>query len=107
MKIQQIGMIKISLKKYQLLLTVNKIGKLKYNKINDLINKIENNTISETLAKQHLNALSEIKKKEIKSKRLINGQKELLKLFDDLLKTILNNSNNNSNNNNNDNNEKE
>ena len=107
MKIQQIGMIKISLKKYQLLLTVNKIVKLKYNKINDLINKIENNTISETLAKQHLNALSEIKKKEIKSKRLINGQKELLKLFDDLLKTILNNSNNNSNNNNNDNNEKE
>ena len=50
----------------------------------DLINKIKNNTISETLAKQHLNALDEIKKKEIKNKRLINGQKELLNLFDHL-----------------------
>ena len=69
MKIQQIGMIEINLKK--ILATVsskkfnykNKIGKRKYNEINDLIDKIKNNTISETLAKQHLNALDEIKKK--------------------------------------------
>ena len=40
-----------------------------------MVNSINNNTISETLAKQHLNALSKIKKKEIKNKRLINGQK--------------------------------
>ena len=75
-----------------------------------MVNNINNNTISETLAKQHLNALNEIKKKEIKNKRLINGQKELLNLFDDLLAILNNsnnknnNSNNNSNNNNNNNN---
>ena len=40
----------------------NKIGKLKFNDINDLINNIKNNTIGEALAKQKLNALNEIKK---------------------------------------------
>ena len=41
------------------------------------------NTISEALAKQKLNVLNEIKKTETKNKRLINGQKILLNLFDD------------------------
>ena len=41
MKIQQIGLIKISSKKYQLLLTATK-----YNDIINLINNINNNTIS-------------------------------------------------------------
>ena len=36
-----------------------------------------------------LNELNEIKKVEIKGKRLIESQKKLLSLFDDLLKTIL------------------
>ena len=35
----------------------NKIGKLKFNDINNLINNIKNNTISEALAKQKLDAL--------------------------------------------------
>ena len=56
----------------------NKIGKLKFNDINNLVNSIKNNTISETYAKQKLNALNEIKKAEIKGKRLISGQKKLL-----------------------------
>ena len=54
----------------------NKIGKLKFNDINNLINNIKNNTISEALAKQKLDALNEIKKAEIKNKRLISSQKE-------------------------------
>ena len=56
-----------------------------------MINNIKNNTISEALAKQKLNALNEIKKAETKNKRLINGQKILLNLFDDLVKAIFNN----------------
>ena len=40
----------------------NKIGKLKFNDINNLVNNIKNNTISEAHAKQKLNALDEIKK---------------------------------------------
>ena len=56
----------------------NKIGKLKFNDINNLVNSIKNNRISETYAKQKLNALNEIKKAEIKGKRLISGQKKLL-----------------------------
>ena len=55
-----------------------------------MINNIKNNTISEALAKQKLNALNEIKKAETKNKRLINGQKILLNLFDDLVKAIFN-----------------
>ena len=69
----------------------NKIGILKFNDINNLINDIKNNTISEALAKQKLNALNEIKKAETKNKRLINGQKILLNLFDDLIEAIFNN----------------
>ena len=40
----------------------NKIGKLKFNGINNLINNIKNNTISETDAKQKINALEKIRK---------------------------------------------
>ena len=69
-----------------------------------MINNIKNNTISEALVKQKLNALNEIKKTEGKGKRLINSQKILLSLFDDLVETILNNNSNNSNSNNNNNN---
>ena len=56
-----------------------------------MINDIKNNTISEALAKQKLNALNEIKKAETKNKHLINGQKILLNLFDDLIPAIFNN----------------
>ena len=56
-----------------------------------MINDIKNNTISEALAKQKLNALNEIKKAETKDKNLINGQKILLNLFDDLIEAIFNN----------------
>ena len=73
----------------------NKIGKLRFNDINNLVNNIKNNTISEADAKKKINELNEIKKVEIKGKRLITGKKILLNLFDDLVKSILNNSNNN------------
>ena len=66
-----------------------------------MINNIKNNTFSEALVKQKLNALNEIKKTEVKGKRLINSQKILLSLFDDLVETILNNNSNNNNDNNN------
>ena len=69
----------------------NKIGKLKFNDINNLINNIKYNTISESLAKQKLDALNKIKKAEIKNKRLISSQKILLKLFDELIEAIFNN----------------
>ena len=59
-----------------------------------MINNIKNNTISEADARTKLNALNEIKKAEIKGKRLINGPKKLLHLFDDLLEAIFNNKNN-------------
>ena len=75
----------------------NKIGKLRFNDINNLVNNIKNNTISEADAKKKINELNEIKKTEIKGKRLINGQKILLNLFDDLVETIFNNNNNNNN----------
>ena len=65
-----------------------KIGEFKYIDIKDLVNNIRNNTISEIDAKKHFNTLNIIKKSEIKRKRLIPGQKELLYLFD-LLDTIL------------------
>ena len=61
----------------------------KYIDIKDLINNIKNNTISETDAKKSLNALNKIKNAEIKYKRLIPGQKELLNLFNDLSDIIL------------------
>ena len=59
-----------------------------------MINNIKKNTFSEALAKQKLDALNEIRKKETKNKRLINGQKILLSLFDDLVEAISNNKNN-------------
>ena len=67
----------------------NKIGEFKYIDIKDLVNNIRNNTISEIDAKKSLNALNKIKNAEIKYKRLIPKQKELLNLFNDLLDTIL------------------
>ena len=90
-------MININLKKILATIKINKfsyknkIGKLKFNDINNLINNIKNNTISEAFAKRKLNALNKIKKAETKNKRLINGQKILLNLFDDLVKAIFNN----------------
>ena len=77
-----------------------KISKLKFNDINSLINNIKNNTISEADAKKKINALNEIKKAEIKNKCLINDQKELLNLFDDLLEAIFDNNKNEIKNNN-------
>ena len=71
-----------------------------------MINDIKNNTISEALAQQKLHALNKIKKAETKNKRLINGQKILLNLFDDLIDTIFNNNkivNEDNNDNDNDN----
>ena len=59
----------------------NKVGKFKFNSINNLVDSIKNNTISEALAKQKLNALNKIKKAEIKGKCLINSQKILLSLM--------------------------
>ena len=56
----------------------NKIGKLKFNNINNLINNVKNNIIIEALAKQKLDALNEMKKAGIKNKRLISSQKKLL-----------------------------
>ena len=53
-----------------------------------MVNNIRNNTISKIEAKKCLNTLDKIKNAEIKDKRLIPGQKELLNLFD-LLDTIL------------------
>ena len=67
-----------------------------------MINNIKNNTISEANAKKKINELKEIKKVETKGNRLIDWQKILLKLFDDLLETIyfVKKENNNNNNNN-------
>ena len=53
-----------------------------------MVNNFKNNTISKIGAKKRLNTLGKIKNGEIKDKRLIHGQKELLNLFD-LLDTIL------------------
>ena len=69
----------------------NKIGKLRFNVINNLVNNIKNDTISEADAKNKINELSKKKKVEIKGKHLVNGQKILLNLFDDLVKAIFNN----------------
>ena len=82
----------------------DKIGKLKFNDINDLINNIKNNTISETDVKIKINELNKIKEVETKGKRFIDSQQKLLSLFDDL-KTIFN-SNNKSNNDKSDSNNK-
>ena len=78
----------------------NKIGEFKFNDINNLINNIKNNTISEAATKKKINELNKIRKVETKGKQLIDSQKILLKLFDDLAEAISNNNNNNNNNNN-------
>ena len=67
----------------------NKIGEFKYTDIKDLVDNIKNNTISEIDVKKRLNTLNIIKNSEIKHRRLIPGQKELLNLFDDLSNIIL------------------
>ena len=54
----------------------NNTGKLKFNDINDLINSIKGNATSELNAKKKINELNEIKKVEIKGKRLIENQKK-------------------------------
>ena len=56
-----------------------------------MVNNIKDNTISEIDAKKRLNTLNTIKNLEIKRKRLIPGQKELLNSFDDLTDIILTN----------------
>ena len=66
-----------------------KVGKLKFIDIINLINNIKNNTISEALAKQKQDALNEIRNTETKNKHLINGQKILLSLFDDLVEFLI------------------
>ena len=81
-----------------------KIKKFKYTDIRDLVDNINKNTIGETDAKIKLNALNELKNAETKNKRLSSTQKELLKLFADLLITVSNNNNNNNNNNDSNNN---
>ena len=62
----------------------NKTGKLKFNDINNLINGIKGNTISEADTKKKINELNEIKKVETNGKIVIENQKKLLSLFDDL-----------------------
>ena len=58
-----------------------------------MIDSIKSNTVSEADAKKKLNELNEIKKVEIKGKRFTESQESL---FDDLLKTIFNESKNES-----------
>ena len=82
----------------------NKIGKLKFNDINDLINNIKNNAISETGVKIKINELNKIKEVETKGERLIDSQQKLLSLLDDLKTSF--NSNYNSDNNKSDSNNK-
>ena len=67
----------------------NKIGDLKYIDIKDLVNNNKDNTISEIDTKKRLNTLNKIKNAEIKYRRLIPGQNELLNLFNDLSGIIL------------------
>ena len=67
----------------------NNISEFKYIGIKELVNNSTNNTISKIDAKKCLNTLSKIKNAEIKDKRLIPGQKELLNLFDNLSDIIL------------------
>ena len=54
-----------------------------------MVNNIKYNTITERDAKKHLNTLNKIENSEIKHKRLIPGQKELLNLFNDLSDILL------------------
>ena len=50
--------------------------------------------MKQILKKKKLNELNEIKKVEINGRRLIESQKKLLSLFDNLLKTIFNKTDN-------------
>ena len=61
----------------------NIIGEFKYIDIKDLLNNIESNAISEIDAKKSVNTLNKIRNAEIKYKRRIAKQKELLNLFKD------------------------
>ena len=74
-----------------------------------MVNNIKNNTISEIDAKKDLKRLFKTKIAELKKYKIrTSGQKDLLNLFDVLLKTILinnDNDNDNVNENNNDNND--
>ena len=54
----------------------NKIVKLKFNDINNLINGIKGNAISEADTKKKINELNKIKRVEIKGKRLIENKKK-------------------------------
>ena len=56
-----------------------------------MIINIKNNTNSEADTKKKITTLNEIKKAETNIKHLINGQKILLSLFDDLVEAIFNN----------------
>ena len=58
----------------------NKISKLKFSDINNLINGIKGNTISEADTKKKINELNKIKKVEIKGKRLIENKKKITKV---------------------------
>ena len=49
----------------------NKIGKFKFNDINNLINNIKNNAISETSTKKKINKLNEKKNVETKANDLL------------------------------------
>ena len=49
-----------------------------------MVNNIKDSKVSEIDSKLCLNTLSIIKISEIKHRRLISGEKELLSLFDDL-----------------------
>ena len=53
-----------------------------------MVNNIKDNKISEKDAKKTFKYIKHNKNSEIKSKRLIPGQKELLNLFDDLSDAI-------------------
>ena len=64
-----------------------------------MINNIKSNTINKANAKKKINELNKIKEVETKGRRLIDSQKTLTSLSDDL-KTIFNNNNNNNSNNN-------
>ena len=64
-----------------------------------MINGIKGNSISEADTKKKINELNEIKKVERNGKILIESKKKFLSLFDDLLKTIFNETVNESNSN--------
>ena len=58
-------------------LIIKKIGKFRFNDINDLINNIKHNTISEADTIKKINELNKTQKVEAKGKRIIKSQKKL------------------------------